>query len=172
MLLGGSRSHAGLSSYCDQVFGMDRPVPSRPPVKISSWSPAHASTPADSYSTCLSTHPRGCATPFKTHNLPASAANTGGSVQVAVSKARRAAPLPLRRLVPPARFRYSAKTSGAFGGGKGISEQLLKLDTGLRRIPVGPVPLHRFAQCHAGRCLWKSKLAYCPAWIKEFVSTR
>jgi len=51
--------------------------------------------------------------PIQNHNLPASAANTGGSVQVAVSKARRAASLPLRRLLPPPRFRYSTKTSQA-----------------------------------------------------------
>src|SRR5208337_2150713 len=36
---------------------------------------------------------------------------------VAVSKARRAAFLPLRRLVPSARFRYSPKTSGESGTG-------------------------------------------------------
>ena len=52
--------------------------------------------------------------------MPASAANTGGSVQVAVSKARRAASPPLRRLVPSAHFRYGSialpsEADGEFG---------------------------------------------------------
>ena len=37
------------------------------------------------------------------------------SLQVAVSKARRATSLPFRRLIPPARFRYNTKTSRASG---------------------------------------------------------
>ena len=39
-----------------------------------------------------------------------------GFLQVAVSKARRAACLLLRSLLKPARFRYSTKTSGESGG--------------------------------------------------------
>ena len=48
--------------------------------------------------------------------IPADAMPQTSSKQT-VSKARRAASLPLRRLVPPARFRYSTKTSGQSGGG-------------------------------------------------------
>ena len=37
---------------------------------------------------------------------------------------------------------------------------------------MGPVPLHCFAQCHAGRGLWKSKLPHCLSWINELVPAR
>jgi len=47
--------------------------------------------------------------------IPASAANTGGFLQVAVSKARRAACLLFRNMLDPARFPYSTKTSGDSG---------------------------------------------------------
>src|SRR6516164_5371064 len=39
-------------------------------------------------------------------------------------------------------------------------------------IVLCSVPLDCFTQCHAGRCLGKSKFAYRPSWIKELVSTR
>ena len=70
-------------------------TPSRKDIQLVGW--PHASTRPDPHSTYLSIQRRVRLTSFKAHNLPASAANTGGSVQVAVSKARRAASLPLPR---------------------------------------------------------------------------